>query len=139
MRTLKDVLGIGENQYRFSVVGSLLFYIKVNADDAVSLMLKNAICAADAKFPWHDNYSNKPNYQSIGFLYETQRYNRGDVRCVEFRIVAKHEMMKISQVYAYEKYLGKLAEEVVKSLSEVSEAQSRIKVDSEALHFYKKG
>jgi len=121
----------GERHY--SVCGAFVFeMLHHNIEPDLPAMAK-AIREVDAEFPWHDDiHPDAGEFESVFYLSD------GDVvvhnlntplKVVWFHVYPKWDSLRKGQVYAYERYLAKLAEELAKRFSgAVTEVRSVIEV-----------
>ena len=119
----------------YHVEGAIAFVFKPPLENPNLGLLRWAIEYMDSLFPWKDDQIPEGvEYKSIRYLSE------GDVvihnfsfpeQHIWFHIHPQYGSMRKSQIYAYEKYLAKLAEELVKTkLSAVDEVRSVIKTST---------
>ena len=126
MRTFAQTSGIQnvirnlfhtKDSHSHHVEGRLAFVFAHHLAETSLQLLREAILAVDSEFPWKDfNYYGDP-YPSIRMLSDGEalihNYTTPEKWCW-FSIFPGHQSLKRSQVYAYEKYLMKLAEELAK-------------------------
>ena len=124
----------GEERH-YNAKGAISFVLRWHTDEPDLAKLAEEIREADRMFPWRDDFSpgagqEKP--ESIFYLSngEVVVHNyTTPVKIIWFGIVPKPDCLRKGQVYAYEKYLAKLAKELAeKKLSGIAEVRSLIEV-----------
>ncbi|MDP3934656.1 MAG: hypothetical protein Q8Q46_00295 [Candidatus Giovannonibacteria bacterium] len=98
---------------------------------------RRAILEVDEQFPWHDDPPRlcpEESAPSIFYLSDgdevINNWSTPEKTCW-FTIFPKYHSIRKGQVYAYERYLAKLAEELVKKrLPFVAEVRSVLHIDS---------
>ncbi|MBI4158351.1 MAG: hypothetical protein HY505_01905 [Candidatus Yanofskybacteria bacterium] len=121
MRTINELLEvITGTQRRYTVDGDIVFVFRPPHDFTPQCfeMLRDAIVFVDRKFPWKDtNDHDGTEVSDIRYLGDAHvvihNFNPQEQH-VWFWIVPHYDSMRKSQLYAYEKYLAKLAEELNK-------------------------
>jgi len=114
---IKDAL-TGERKYQVTASITVVFRRGMNPSEFNTL--REMIKEIDRQFPWRDD-TDRDSDDSLG-LYEISRGEElenedkaGDPACW-FSITPKHSWMRRNQVYAYERYLAKIAQELTKKL-----------------------
>ncbi len=119
---------------RYEVSGALAFEMLHYSFEHDFAAMRKAICEVDAEFPWRDDLHPDITFESIGYLSNgnvvLHKYAK-PLKMVWFTIHPKWGNLRKSQVYAYERYLAKIAEELAKRfVDEVREVRSVIEVRS---------
>jgi len=122
----------GERHY--TVRGMIAFMFSSCEAEHDLLQLRTAILEADRAFPWRDDIHPETVNASIHYLSDgviaTDDFSTPEKHC-RFTIVPVWDNLRKGQVYGYEKYLNKLAEEIAKrGLPGVTEVRSVIGVRS---------
>ncbi|MBU6501072.1 MAG: hypothetical protein KGJ89_03015 [Patescibacteria group bacterium] len=120
---------------RYNVKGNIVFEIGHGCHN-MELDLQQlaaAIREVDAMFPWHDDdIDSKMNHKSLFYLSGGRvvvHDLNGPLKMVWFDLFTEYRDIRRSQVYAYEKYLAKLAEELAKKkFVGIAEVTSAIEV-----------
>jgi hypothetical protein len=106
----------------YTVRGAIVFIFKppVGMESGIRRILRGIIEEVDEKFPWKDeDIPNKTGFKSIFYLCEghsvIQNFSTQEQH-IWFTIVPQYDSMRRPQLYAYEKYLTKLAEELSRRL-----------------------
>jgi hypothetical protein len=133
MRTLRRVFGFQEKKEErreYSVSGCISFmttdqsFVDLNA-------LKEAITTVDRQFPWKDDFSSQSE-KYVLYIGESSSSTSGYTipeTIVDFPVDRRHNSLRRGQLYAYEKYLAKIAEELAKMhLPRIKEVHSQIKI-----------
>ena len=120
---------------RYEVSGAIAFETTYHDVRSDLDRLRNAILEIDAEFPWRDDiHPDAGERKSIHYLGggNVVIHNFAvPIMLVWFSVHPKWEMLRKSQIYAYEHYLAKLAEELAKRFAEsslFSEVRSVIEV-----------
>ena len=105
----------GERHYR--VEGHIAFEFVSHDREPDLHPLREAILEVDREFPWCDDVYPGVKFKSIHFL-NAGSITRNNRTCIEytawFHIFPYQGNVRKGQVYAYEKYLAKIAEELSK-------------------------
>lgn len=128
--TLKNWLAnLIDGERKYSVQGELVFKMLYRGVPPGVVQISQTIYEVDAKFPWHDDiHPDAGKFESISYLGEGSVRDYDTGLYVFFTIIPKLSNMRKGQVYAYEKYLAKLAEELAKKFDDVEEVRSIIEV-----------
>jgi len=121
----------GERRYNMS--GAIAFKFDWHTTEPNLAQLAEAIREVDRMFPWHDDiHPDAGEFESIFYLGDGNVVVHNfhtPLKVVWFSIHPKWDNLRKAQVYAYEKYLTKLAEELAKKkLSGIAEVRSVIEV-----------
>lgn len=143
MRTLTIESWILRNRFanfiggerRYNVSGAIAFEFGWHTTEPDLAQLAEAIREVDRTFPWHDDiHPDAREFESIcylsdGRIFVQDIYPRRKVVWFSIYPTPQGGMLRKAQVYAYEKYLAKLAEELAKKkLSGIAEVRSVIEV-----------
>ena len=117
---------------RYEVSGALAFEMLHYSSEHDLVAMKESIREIDAEFPWRDDIHPDVKFESIGYLSNGEvvlhKYTK-PLKMVWFRIHPKWDNLRKGQVYAYERYLAKIAEELAKRfVGGVAEVRSVIEV-----------
>lgn len=119
---------------RYNVSGAIAFELSWHTFEPGLTLLAETIREVDRHFPWHDDPYPDTKFESIKYLGEGKvvvHNFKTPLKICWFTIVPGINNLRKAQVYAYEKYLSKLAEELSKSeLVGVIEVRSIIEVRS---------
>ena len=131
MRWMQKKVISGEREY--SVSGSFAFEVSWHEDQPDLAKFKEAILEVDQSFPWHDDvHPDSGEPKGIFYISEGEEvvhhWSFSEKVCW-FSISPRYDSLRQGQVYAYEKYLAKIAEELAKrKLLGVREVKSVIHV-----------
>ena len=113
------IINAMHGERRYAVNGSISFELSPYAPEFIDLArLANEIRGIDKLFPWGDNYRSDEKFTSIGYLSDGEivvhNASRIPERVCWFHIYPTNRHIRRGQIYAYEKYLAKIAEELAK-------------------------
>lgn len=135
LRTLKNMVSSESGERKYTVSGSFAFQMSWHRDRPDLTKFREAILEIDQLFPWHDDVclgAGEPKgifYVSDG-KEVVQNWSIPEKVCC-FNVFPRYSSLRRGQVYAYEKYLAKIAEELAKrKLPNVCEVTSVIHVHS---------
>lgn len=102
----------------YSVEGHIVFHSDLGTIETPLPQLREAILEVDKLFPWKDDIypdARDPERESIMYLSPGEKGGgwKGETN-LWFHLVPLWQSVRKGQVYAYEKYLAKLAEELAK-------------------------
>jgi hypothetical protein len=112
VRTFQQMQETGARDYH--VHGAIEFEMVHREKESVAELefLRTAILDADRQFPWVDAEFTGPGLESIRTFEPPAELVVEGTRTVWVKINARVEFMRRSQVYAYERYLAKIAETI---------------------------
>ena len=121
-----------EGKRRYDVSGSIAFEFADYAFEPDVAQLANEIREIDKLFPWRDNPNPRAESQSIRYLSDGKIVIHNfhtPLKVCWFHVYPVNKFIRKGQVYAYEKYLDKIAEELAKKkLPGVVEVRSVLEV-----------
>jgi hypothetical protein len=131
MRTLLHNLGLVHDR-RDHEIGGIIGFISSRYDKPNLAKLRQAIIKIDAQFPWNDDsLCPDEEHESIKYLSDGKidTDGWGEKKICRFYLYPTREYVRKGQVYGYEKYLAKLAEELAKlNISGVQHVRSTIQI-----------
>jgi hypothetical protein len=135
MRTLNRIFGCTEKkeeQREYSVSGCISFVTTDQSFEDLNA-LEDAITTVDRQFPWKDDFSSQSEKYVLNIGKNSTSTSGWTIpeTIVDFPVDRRHNSLKRGQLYAYEKYLAKIAEELAKmNLPRIKEVHSHIIIQS---------
>jgi hypothetical protein len=111
------ILNLVSGKRRYTVEGHIVFVFRPPKDMFHDVCLQQAIMDTDKQFPWKDDVhpDAKREGESIFYLGDGHAtWEDGLVTSCSFMINHRWDNLRRNQIYAYEKYLAKIAEECAK-------------------------
>jgi hypothetical protein len=117
MRTFLRDIGLIHDRREYGINGTIGFiYSMYEKEPPDPSELRRAILKIDARFPWSDDPRPDERYKSIKYISdgEVSLTGWGGKKVCWFHLYPTREWVRKGQVYGYEKYLAKLADELAK-------------------------